>query len=638
MSDPRIRLVEPVVAQEAQERDSQTSIGRLLLESGAITSWQLLFAMQREKLWSASVVDILLSRGWVTENQALSARAHHFGAQQVDLVSAPPDRRLQGLLSPEFCLKHAIVPWISLNGLLIFATSRPENFEGLRPELPSGHSGLMMAITSEAQIQTYISRIHRRVLTERTETRVPISQSCRGWGQSPALRYGICTTICLAILALAIVNLKFTFLTAIGIAIFTQLCASLMKCSALLASQKFQHKNPNPDLPLYQPLNQRLPRISVLVPLFHERDIAQALVRRLSLLTYPKALLDVILVLEQKDTLTKATLSVTKLPRWMRVIEVPEGSGLTTKPRALNFALDYCRGDIIGIWDAEDAPAPDQLQTIAAHFAQAAPDVACLQGVLDYYNPYTNWMSRCFTLEYSMWFRVVLRGMSQLGSAIPLGGTTLFLRRDVIEEVGRWDAHNVTEDADLGIRLNRYGYRTELAFTVTQEEANCHLGPWIKQRSRWLKGYMVTYLVHMRHPLLLWRELGARKFVGFNLIFATTLSHFMLAPIIWSFWLLMYGISVPWLEAMPYAARTGAAALFITVALLDMALAIISMRGQNRRGLMGWAITLPVYFSLATLGLYKGLYELVVKPFYWDKTAHGKTPEGQSAQFSAVSA
>ncbi|GAA6208551.1 glycosyltransferase [Cognatishimia sp. WU-CL00825] len=631
MSDPRIRLFEPVAA---QDRDSQTCIGRLLLESGIITSWQLLFAMQREKHWNATVTDILLSRGWISDAQALAARAWYFGAQQVDLVSAPPDRRLQGLLSPEFCLKHAVVPWISMNGLLIFATSRPEDFEKLRPELPSGPSGIMMAITSEAQIQTYVSQIHRRVLTDRTETRVPLSQSCRGWGQSPALRYGFCAAICLMILTLMVLDLRIAFLTAIGIAVITQLSASLMKFSALLASQKFQHHTPRPEVP---PLS-RLPRISVLVPLFHERDIAQALVRRLSLLTYPKALLDVILVLEQKDTLTKTTLSVTKLPRWMRVIEVPEGSGLTTKPRALNFALDYCRGDIIGIWDAEDAPAPDQLQTIAAHFAQADPDVACLQGVLDYYNPYTNWMSRCFTLEYSMWFRVVLRGMSQLGSAIPLGGTTLFLRRDVIEEVGRWDAHNVTEDADLGIRLNRYGYRTELAFTVTQEEANCHLGPWIKQRSRWLKGYMVTYLVHMRRPLLLWRELGARKFIGFNLIFATTLSHFMLAPIIWSFWLLMYGVSVPWLDAMPFAARTGTAALFIAVAILDIALAVISMRGQNRRGLMAWAITLPVYFPLATFGLYKGLYELVVKPFYWDKTAHGKTPEGQSAQFSAVSA
>src|SRR5690606_27746418 len=125
------------------------------------------------------------------------------------------------------------------------------------------------------------------------------------------------------------------------------------------------------------------------------------------------------------DTLTRDTLAKIDLPRWMHVVEVPEGSP-KTKPRAMNYALDFCQGEIIGIWDAEDAPDPDQLGRVADHFAHAPPEVVCLQGVLDYYNARQNWLARCFTIEYATWFRLMLPGMAHLGLAIPLGGTTLF--------------------------------------------------------------------------------------------------------------------------------------------------------------------------------------------------------------------
>jgi cellulose synthase/poly-beta-1,6-N-acetylglucosamine synthase-like glycosyltransferase len=98
---------------------------------------------------------------------------------------------------------------------------------------------------------------------------------------------------------------------------------------------------------------------------------------------------------------------------------------------------------------------------------------------------------------------------------LPLGGTTLFFRRHILEELGGWDAHNVTEDADLGVRLARKGYKTELVSTVTYEEANCKAWPWVKQRSRWLKGFLITYFVHMRRPRRLLSDLGLRRFFGF---------------------------------------------------------------------------------------------------------------------------
>ena len=137
----------------------------------------------------------------------------------------------------------------------------------------------------------------------------------------------------------------------------------------------------------------------------------------------------------------------------------------------MNYALDFTNGDYVGIYDAEDAPAPDQLWKVVDAFKRAAPDVACLQGVLDFYNAKQTWLTRCFTIDYAIWFRLVLPGLVRLGLPIPLGGTTVFFRRSALEALGRWDAHNVTEDADLGLRLARRGYRCAFMPSVTEEEA-----------------------------------------------------------------------------------------------------------------------------------------------------------------------
>lgn len=615
---------------QGSQPDRQLSLGRRLVESKHIAPWQLLYARAALVRWDCSLTDVLISKGWIGEADLLPYLAQHYFAPVISLETAPPDRQLLGLLPPEFCIKHAVIPWVMTDGQLVLATSRPQDFETIRPQLPQAYENARFVLTPEDQLRAYIARVFQPQLVRLCETRVPDWESCRSWEgqrQKRYLRFGIWA----ALLFWVFLEFPNQSLIALGMLIlFTQILAAAMKLTAFLNSKKGK--------PRSVPTSSKLPKISVLVPLYKETEIAQALVRRMCALTYPKALLDVVLVLEEKDQMTKEALLSSRLPNWMHVVEVPEGSGLTTKPRAMNYALDFCKGDIIGIWDAEDAPAPDQLECVAAHFEAAAPDVACLQGILDYYNPKTNWLSRCFTLEYSMWFRTIIRGMSRIGAAVPLGGTTLFLKRSAIEAVGGWDAHNVTEDADLGIRLYRYGYRTELIATVTQEEANCRFRAWIKQRSRWLKGYMVTYLIHMREPRRLYRELGLRRFLGFNAIFLSTLSQFLLAPFVWSFWFLAFGVSLSWVSAFPHPVIAAVAVLFVGITLLDMILAISSLRGQNRRWLAGWAVTLPIYFTLATLGAYKALYELIVAPFYWDKTSHGQTPEGTEADYSAFGA
>lgn len=306
----------------------------------------------------------------------------------------------------------------------------------------------------------------------------------------------------------------------------------------------------------------------------------------------------------------------------MRVVTVPAG-GVRTKPRALNYALDFCRGSIVGVYDAEDAPAPDQLHRVVARFHERGSEVACLQGVLDYYNARSNWMARCFALEYAAWFRVILPGIARLGLTVPLGGTTLFFRRTALEALGGWDAHNVTEDADLGVRLARKGYRTELIDTVTEEEANARPWPWVRQRSRWIKGYAMTWAVHMRDPAQLRRDLGTRRFLGVQLLFLGSLAQSFLAPVLWSYWLVLFGLPHPMSVLLTGAAAVALAGLFTLAFSVNVAVALVGTSGPKHRHLRPWALTLEAYFPLATLAAAKAFFEMVVRPFYWDKTVHG---------------
>jgi cellulose synthase/poly-beta-1,6-N-acetylglucosamine synthase-like glycosyltransferase len=371
-----------------------------------------------------------------------------------------------------------------------------------------------------------------------------------------------------------------------------------------------------------------------MVPLFRESDIASRLVRRLARLDYPKELLDILLVVEDDDTLTQRALSAHRLPRWMRIVTVPTGP-IRTKPRALNYALDFCRGSIVGVWDAEDAPAADQIQKVVRHFQGAAPDVACLQGILDFYNARHNWLTRCFAIEYAAWFRVMLPGIARLGFVVPLGGTTLFFRREVLESLGGWDAHNVTEDADLGLRLARHGYRTELIETVTEEEPNGAVLPWIKQRSRWQKGYAMTWAVHMRAPMRLWRELGAKRFAGVQVLFLGSLSQSLLTPVLWSYWLVAFGLYHPVASHIPGWANVALGTLFVLSELVNIAVGIWATRGPAHRHLVAWVPTLHFYFPLGALSSYKAAWEMLCKPFFWDKTRHGVLDSSDTPQAKA---
>lgn len=620
MSDQKLMLLDPQPATNAGDR--LVPLGRHLVNSGVIDATQLVQALHTQKKLDAPIGEILVAEGWADTRDVQEALARQRGIAQADLIDIRPDSALAAQMPVSFWVEHSVIPWIKLGQTVMIATARPDKFDAIQSALSNVFPNTLAVLATEDAIADAIAAEFAQPLAEAASSRLDEKLSCRKWNHPFRSWWSL---ICLALLGFAIL-LPVLFLATLSvISAISLICVATLKLSALVCHLMHRRQaSKAQNLPIPHP--ERLPKVSVLVPLFRETEIAKALIKRLSKLTYPKAMLDVILVLEEEDTVTQETLSQTVLPTWMRVIKVPAHGGLTTKPRAMNFALDFCRGDIIGIWDAEDAPTPDQIDRVVARFTQVDDDVVCLQGMLDFYNPRTNWMARCFTIEYASWWRVILPGIARLGLVIPLGGTTLFFKRKPLEKLGGWDAHNVTEDADLGIRLARAGYRTELIETVTFEEANCRVWPWIKQRSRWLKGFMVTYLVHMRQPRQLLRDLGARRFWGFQVFFLGTFGQFMLAPVLWSFWIMAFGFSHPVRELLPPPVMLVIGGLFAMTELLTLCIGLIAVSGPRHRFLLRWVPTMFIYFPLGVVAVYKALHEMTFKPHYWDKTEHGHSP------------
>ena len=270
------------------------------------------------------------------------------------------------------------------------------------------------------------------------------------------------------------------------------LCVTLLRLVALrqiLRPSRSAARKSRMDVP--QLSNDSLPVYSVLIPLLREANVLEELVRSLRALDYPAAKLDMMLVLETGDAETQAALLRIDLPGNFRTIIVP-AQPPQTKPKALNYALQFARGEFVVVYDAEDRPEPGQLRRALEMFRGRGPDLVCVQAQLNIYNPSRSWLTRQFTIEYSVLFDAILPALERLRLPVPLGGTSNHFPRHALVEAGAWDPFNVTEDADLGIRLARQHLKTSVLASTTWEEAPVDFTTWLKQRTRWLKGWMQT--------------------------------------------------------------------------------------------------------------------------------------------------
>jgi cellulose synthase/poly-beta-1,6-N-acetylglucosamine synthase-like glycosyltransferase len=389
--------------------------------------------------------------------------------------------------------------------------------------------------------------------------------------------------------------------------------ASIHETSEIrIAEHELRHLN-NHDLPLY----------SILVPLYHEPESISQVVKAIHELDYPEDKKDVQLLLEEDDTATREAAADIKLPRGFRLTVVPK-SFPRTKPKACNLGLENAKGRYLVIYDAEDRPEPDQLKKAVAAFSRVPPKVICLQSRLNFYNPRQNLLTRWFTAEYCAWFDLSLPGLSAIGAVIPLGGTSNHFVTSVLKELLGWDAYNVTEDCDLGIRIYRAGYKSVMLHTTTWEEACSSWRFWIRQRTRWLKGYIQTYLVHMRHPLRLLRELGLINFVHFQILIGGIIFSFLINPFFWILALLWFFFRMEMLTSIfpgPVFAM-GTFCLFVGNFVFVYVSAIACYR-RKYFDLVKYALLSPIYWVFMSYSGWRALLQFFVNPFTWEKTRHG---------------
>ncbi len=384
-----------------------------------------------------------------------------------------------------------------------------------------------------------------------------------------------------------------------------------------------------------QAMDEReLPIYTILVPMYKEAQVIPQLLTNLENLDYPKAKLDVRLLIEEDDTETRELLQSMDLPFYYTILVVPD-SLPKTKPKACNYGLIRARGEYVVIYDAEDRPDPDQLKKVIATFRKCPEEFACIQAKLNYFNSTQNWLTRWFTQEYSMWFELLLPGIMRLDVPIPLGGTSNHFKLSVLKELNAWDPYNVTEDADLGIRLYKHGYKTAIVDSRTWEEANSRVGNWIRQRSRWIKGYMQTWLVHMRNPFKLWREIGAKGFMGFQVMILATPLLPLLNPFFWVMMILWFGWHFDFIPrffpgTIYYLASVELYAgnfLFIFSNVAGVYWVIHELEQKRQQvfsySLVRYALLTPIYWVMMSIAAVKAAWQLITKPFYWEKTVHG---------------
>ncbi len=368
-----------------------------------------------------------------------------------------------------------------------------------------------------------------------------------------------------------------------------------------------------------------LPVYTVMCALYREASSVDGLLSAIERLDYPAEKLDIIFAVEADDRETRAAIAARKTRMPVSVIAVP-AAGPRTKPKALNVALPFAHGTFTVIYDAEDRPEPNQLRCALQAFRAAGNDLACVQARLCIDNTADSPLSRYYTAEYAGQFDVFLPGLTAMGLPLPLGGSSNHFHTATLRDIGGWDPYNVTEDADLGMRLARFGYRADMIDSTTYEEAPAHVGPWLRQRTRWFKGWMQTWLVHMRQPGRLLRELGLPGFLAFQLMVGGNALAALVHPLFVAG--LIYSIadgSALWRGDTAALAVLGAF-YGVTAVIGYLSSAFLGWLGLIRRGLSStaWVLVLtPVHWLLLSLAAWRAVYQLIFAPYRWEKTAHG---------------
>ncbi len=361
-----------------------------------------------------------------------------------------------------------------------------------------------------------------------------------------------------------------------------------------------------------------LPLYSVIVPLYKEEKILPQLIQSLCNIDYPEDKLDIKIAVEHDDIGTIGALKALNLDSRFNIIEVPDFEP-RTKPKACTYALLFAKGEYVTIYDAEDIPDSLQLRKVLDVFANSDNNLACVQARLNYYNHDQNSLTRFFAIEYASLFNFMLKGLNYCGMPIPLGGTSNHFKTKILKKVYAWDPYNVTEDADLGIRLYSMGYTIELIDSYTMEEAPSEIWSWIKQRTRWLKGYLQTYLLYMNNLGDLYEVTGIKGVLLLQLFIGAPIITFLFAIFLWVlFFFQAFGY-------LPINVYLNYFALFnlISGLLIVMCQAHIAMkRSLWIKGSFLVPVLYPLYWLLHGVAAVRALWQFFTNQYYWEKTEH----------------
>ena len=598
-------------------------IGELAVEAGLIgyEGVQSLLALQ--KRWGSRLGEIMVSLGKAKDDDLARLVAKQKGRRFVDLHAEPADPTLANATLLDSYIAGRCLPWRWIRREPVYVAADPERARPIVEAIEGRPCPIHVA--TPLGIDHALRERFRKELGDKA--RLQLASDAPESSASHRMSIGqlklFCAGVFFLVLALAVAPtatllalnmiLGFCFLSVAGLrflSIFIGIVAA-----------------PTPEELAFEQAGEiadaELPDYTVIVPLFREAAVLPILVDALRRLDYPASRLDIKLVFEESDTATYEAALRLRLPGNFDLIRVPHSLPLT-KPKACNYVLPFARGEFLVVYDAEDIPAPDQLRRAVAAFRLGDPKLACVQAQLNYYNWAENWLTRQFAIEYSSFFDLLLPTLAKLGMPVPLGGTSTHFRTSLLKEAGAWDPYNVTEDADLGMRFALLGLRTGIIRSTTEEEANCELNNWLRQRSRWIKGWIQTYFVRMRHPFTLYRALGLRGFIGFQIV----IGGFPLASLVHPLFYLAALLSTlsghqmrDLLENIPITAFNVAVLVsaFGTTMLAGMA----ATATRRLRPLILETLMMPAYWLLISAGAYKALFQFILRPFHWEKTIHG---------------
>lgn len=510
-------------------------------------------------------------------------------------------------------IQHALV-LDAQNKVILYLSPSIEQMNALHSYLDTNPSfNFQIAVCPPSVIQILHKRSKKHELARKAVTMTPAKFSSR---RVLDIRQAFFLAFAISLLVFLFVNFLwptlFTFHILLSCFFFTCVTIRLLAAMSAQPLPKLQHTLPLPaDLPTY----------TVLVPLYKEADVIPQLLEALNNLHWPRGRLDIKIICEADDYQTLRVLSYFKLPPFMEVVRV-SNIGPRTKPKALNYALQFARGDFVTVFDAEDRPHPLQLLDAWGAFQAGGEKLACVQAPLIVANFRKNFLTRLFSFEYIGLFRSLLPWMARHDLVMPLGGTSNHMRRAALEKVGGWDAYNVTEDADLGVRLARFGYRVKTITHGTIEDAPENFPDWYKQRTRWMKGWMQTSLVHLRKPAETSRQLGFKRFMISQVYMLGLIISALFHPIM----LLTMIVLVISAFFSPFEVRH---VLLLTIDMMNIVMAYISYyllgaKAAEKSELDGYPYLFAIvpYWMMISCATWRALLQLMKEPFLWEKTPH----------------